>query len=463
MSTCETVVWIPSPQPDATETEILARMSAEVLIAAEAEMAAEFCRTREVSLLFAHFSAPGSALECLEHLQQDKRGVPVFIRDRQATASDTLPLAHLGLQRIFDAEAEPDQVLNEVALALEHAAETRKRAFRPELRPSWQRSLIGESGSMQQICEIIRLVASRRSTVLISGETGTGKEVVARAIHMASPRASLPFVAVNCSAIPESLLEAELFGHVRGAFTGAQQMRAGRFEQANRSTLFLDEIGDMPLELQAKLLRVLQEREFQRLGSSETIKVDVRIVAASNLNLLDRVREGLFREDLYYRLNVVPLLMPALRQRLEDVPELAEYFVTKICRDENIGRKTLSISALAKLNLYTWPGNVRQLENAIEMAVVMSGPRTVLTGADFHLPLIDSRSALPAGAESIALPAHGLDFEKTVSHFEMNILSQALRRTGGNKKLAADMLRLKRTTLSAKVRILESSIGCSLI
>ncbi|MDQ6677058.1 MAG: sigma-54 dependent transcriptional regulator [Acidobacteriota bacterium] len=437
---------------------------AEVLIAAETEVAAEFCRTREISLLFAHFSARGSALECLERLHQGSPGVPIFIRDRQATASDTLPLAQLGLRRIFDAGAEADYVVNEVALALEQAAENRrKREFRPEVRPSWQCGLIGESGSMRQTCEIIRLVAGRRSTVLISGETGTGKEVVARAIHMASPRAGLPFVAVNCSAIPESLLEAELFGHVRGAFTGAQQMRAGRFEQANRSTLFLDEIGDMPLELQAKLLRVLQEREFQRLGSSETIKVDVRIIAASNLNLLDRVREGLFREDLYYRLNVVPLPLPPLRARLEDVPELAEYFVTKICRDEGITRKTLSASALSKLSLYTWPGNVRQLENAIEMAVVMSGPRTFLAGVDFHLPPGDMQAALPAGVQSVPLPDHGLDFEKTVSQFEMTILSQALRRTGGNKKLAADMLRLKRTTLSAKVRTLESAIGCSLV
>ena len=223
-------------------------------------------------------------------------------------------------------------------------------------------------------------------------------------------------------------------------------------------------IGDLPLDLQAKLLRVLQEREFQRLGSSETIKVDVRIVAASNLDLLERVRQGLFREDLYYRLNVVPLKMPALRERPEDVAALASHFVSKICREEGLPAKALSATALPKLATYSWPGNVRQLENAIEMAVVMSGARLTLTAADFRLPPAAETQQLStvASPETMALPDHGLDFEHTVSQFERSILSQALRRTGGNKKLAADMLRLKRTTFSAKVRILETMSGCVL-
>ncbi|MCU1259548.1 MAG: sigma54 specific transcriptional regulator, Fis family, partial [Bryobacterales bacterium] len=325
-------------------------------------------------------------------------------------------------------------------------------------------TLVGGSSPMEEISHLIRLVAPRRCTVLISGETGSGKEVVARAIHLASPRAALPMVCVNCSAIPQSLLEAELFGHVRGAFTGAQQLRIGRFEQAHRGTLLLDEIGDMPLDLQAKLLRVLQEREFQRLGSSETIKVDVRIIAASNVDLVARVREGAFREDLYYRLNVVPVKVPPLRDRLEDVALLVEHFLAKICRLECLPRKIASADAIAKLSTYSWPGNVRQLENAVEMAIVLSGERMVLGARDFFLP--------PARAErtdtermshdSISVPDHGLDFEETVSRFERSILSQALRMTRGNKKLAADMLRLKRTTLSAKVRLLEAEAGCPL-
>lgn len=324
------------------------------------------------------------------------------------------------------------------------------------------RTLIGSGSSMENIAELVRLIAPRRCTVLISGETGTGKEVVARAIHKASPRSGSPMVCINCSAIPANLLEAELFGYVRGAFTGAQQLRIGRFEQANGGTLFLDEIGDMPLDAQAKLLRVLQEREFQRLGSSETFKVDVRVIAASNVDLLASVREGTFREDLYYRLNVVPVIMPPLRDRLEDVPALADHFMQKICRLERMPFKTISSEALAKLSGYAWPGNVRQLENAMEVAIVLSGERLALTTRDFSLPMTQMRLDNDA-PDPIHVPDHGLDFEMTVNRFERSILSQALRKTHGNKKLAADMLRLKRTTLSAKVRLLEAEMGCPLV
>src|SRR5580704_651909 len=228
----------------------------------------------------------------------------------------------------------------------------------------WRRLLIGSSPAMERTIEMIRLVASRRSTVLITGETGTGKEIVARAIHVASPRAHLPMVAVNCNALPENLLEAELFGHVKGAFTGAIQQRVGRFEQANRGTLFLDEAGDLPLDVQTKLLRVLQEREFQRIGSSETIRVDVRLIAATNVNLAEKVRQGKFREDLFYRLNVVPISVPPLRERPEDIPALARHFVEKICRIEEIAAPELAPETLARLKAFGWPGNVRQLENA---------------------------------------------------------------------------------------------------
>ncbi len=240
-------------------------------------------------------------------------------------------------------------------------------------REDWERLLIGESHAMRRLSHIIRMVASRRATVLISGETGTGKEMAARALHLAGARRHARLVAVNCSALPDHLLEAELFGHVRGAFTGAVQNRVGRFEEAHGGTLFLDEIGDLPIELQAKLLRVLQEREFQRLGSSETIRVDIRVVAATNCDLPQRIDEGKFREDLFYRLNVVPIRMPPLRERREDVALLADHFVEKICRMENLPVKRIAPEAREKLSEYGWPGNVRQLENAIEMAVAMSG------------------------------------------------------------------------------------------
>jgi transcriptional regulator with GAF, ATPase, and Fis domain len=319
---------------------------------------------------------------------------------------------------------------------------------------------------MANIDRLIRLVGPRRSTVLITGETGTGKEMAARAIHLASPRADRPLVAVNCSALPENLLEAELFGYVKGAFTGAQQQRTGRFEQADGSTLFLDEIGELPLELQAKLLRVLQEREFQRLGSSETIRVDVRVLAASNVDLEERVRQGRFREDLYYRLNVVPLKMPALRERRSDIGALVSHFIAKICRLEKLPLKRVLADALDRLSEYDWPGNVRQLENAVEMAVVLSGVRTALDAGDFPLPARDiplpaaAERRAPAGVSSqqIFVPDGGLDFAQTVQHIERSILEQVLVKTRGNKKMAADLLRLKRTTLSAKLRSLEAAV-----
>lgn len=322
----------------------------------------------------------------------------------------------------------------------------------------WEKLLVGDSAEMQRVIDVIRLVGSRKATVLITGETGTGKEVAARAVHMASPRRKGPMVSVNCSALPDQLLEAELFGYVRGAFTGAMQSRVGRFEQANGGTIFLDEIGDMPMDLQAKLLRVLQEREFQRLGSSETVRVDIRVIAATNCDLQQKVAEGRFRSDLYYRLHVVPIRMPELRSRPEDIPALAAHFAAKVCRMEDIPVKTITAEASEWLQAYPWPGNVRQLENAVEMAVALSGDREVLTSADFPLPAARV-TGLSGAAPVVAVPDGGLDFEHTVASFERSILEQALRKTGGNKKAAAEMLRLKRTTLSAKVKSLEPMVA----
>lgn len=321
----------------------------------------------------------------------------------------------------------------------------------------WQRLLIGESWEMRRVHQIIDLAGPRRATVLITGESGTGKEKAAQALHLAGPRRRSPWVAVNCTALPENLLEAELFGHIRGAFTGALQNRVGRFEQAHGGTIFLDEIGDLPLALQGKLLRVLQEREFQRLGSSETVRVDVRVVVAANCNLMERVEEGRFREDLYYRLNVIPLAMPALRDRRIDIPMLTGHFTAKICAMEGIPLKSIDPAALENLCAYSWPGNVRQLENAIEAAVALSGERERLVPSDF--PLSAGKRAPAASTDNVAaisLPEHGIDYGRTLAFIERTILQQALQKTGGNKKAAADMLHLKRTTLSAKMRTLDA-------
>jgi transcriptional regulator with PAS, ATPase and Fis domain len=317
--------------------------------------------------------------------------------------------------------------------------------------------LIGESRPMQHIAQCVRLVAPRRSTVLLVGETGTGKEVIARSIHAASNRSNLPMISVNCSALPEALLEAELFGHVKGAFTGAMNHRVGRFEQANHSTIFLDEIGDMPLSLQVKLLRVLQEREFQRLGNSENVRVDVRVIAATHADLAQLTKQERFREDLYYRLNVVPIPIAPLRERPSDVPLLVQHFIIKVCREEGIPVKNISGETLNRLASHDWPGNVRQLENAVEKAIVMSGDRPALFPGDFPLPPRTHPPTFQPGAQPfIALPDQGLDFERTVGNIELNILEQALKKTHGNKKLAAEMLGLKRTTLSAKLKSLAA-------
>jgi DNA-binding NtrC family response regulator len=321
----------------------------------------------------------------------------------------------------------------------------------------WRKRFIGASEALRRVADTIELIANRRSTVLILGETGTGKEVVARAIHEASQRARMPMIPVNCGAIPDNLIEAELFGHVKGAFTGATAARVGRFEQAHRGTLFLDEIADLPLDLQAKLLRALQEREFQRVGSSETVRVDVRVIAATNVSLLDRVRQGKFREDLYYRLNVVPIQIPPLRDHADDIPALARHFIKRICQLEHIPSKTLPSDALADLVRYPWPGNVRQLENTSEMAVVLSGERSALCSDDFSLvrPSAGRQPVQMTADHLVPLPEEGLDFEAVISRIELNLLEQALRRANGNKKAAAGMLRLKRTTLAAKLKSLE--------
>ena len=399
--------------------------------------------------------------ELLEEAQRIDCLLPVVVNSPGAKLQDAVRLTKLGAWHCLGSEFDSEGIGDLLKKAAEEVRD--RRAIRHGMAGSqepWRDFLIGDSKSMQNVFEVIRLIGARRSTVLITGETGTGKEMVARAIHMASPRSHMPMVAVNCSALPENLLEAELFGHIKGAFTGAVNNRMGRFEQANRSTIFLDEIGDMPMDLQAKLLRVLQEREFQRLGSSETIKVDVRVLAASNMDLVEKINQGKFREDLYYRLNVVPLRLPPLRERMRDVPLLIHHFIDKICREEGLPPRQISSETLTRLTGYDWPGNVRQLENAVEMAIALTGDRLTLCPGDFPLPQKASRKPVSLSVSPIvAIPDDGLDFEQTVGGIERAILEQAMRKAGGNKKQAADMLRLRRTTFSAKLKSLQDAVA----
>lgn len=392
--------------------------------------------------------------EALYRLRLAKKDLPVVFAHPCGSASEAVDLIKAGAYHYFD--RIPD--LDVMGALIQKVRDMRSSAA--EAAPGeWRANLVGDSPGMNQVRSLIELIAPRRSTVLILGETGTGKEVVARCIHQASPRNGRPMIAVNCPAIPQDLLEAELFGHVKGAFTGAMNSRIGLFEQAHESTLFIDEIGDLPLELQAKLLRVLQERELRRVGGTETIKIDVRLIAATNSDLLDKVKQGKFREDLYYRLNVVPVNIPPLRNRRSDIPRLVHHLIKKVCAHEHLAFKTISEEALARLCEYGWPGNVRQLENAIEMAVVLSGDRTALGSGDFPLPSEARKRALDLDNEQIiSLPENGLDFEQVIGRLELNLLEQALQRAKGNKKAAASILGLKRTTLAAKLKSLESLV-----
>jgi DNA-binding NtrC family response regulator len=307
--------------------------------------------------------------------------------------------------------------------------------------------ILGRSRPMQKLKQVLETVVRSSSTILITGETGTGKEVVARAIHHNGARKAYRFVALNCSAIPETLLEAELFGHVRGAFTGAVGARQGRFEQAHKGTLFLDEVGTMSSALQMKLLRALQEREFERVGDNQTIKVDVRVIAATNSDLAKMVAEGTFREDLYYRLHVIPIQLPPLRERRDDIPVFVKHFIEKFSPGSSM---QVSQAAMRALMAYHWPGNVRQLENAVERAVALGAGRRDIDSAD----LPSEVQMIPQAAETptVDFPDDGLDLPAYLAAIERDLIRRSLDRTGGNRNRAAELLRIKRTTLVEKLK-----------
>ncbi len=312
-------------------------------------------------------------------------------------------------------------------------------------RPSSMIGVIGESRELLEVYEVVDRVADTTCTVLITGESGTGKELVARAVHKASARASGPFVAINCGAIPEALLESELFGHARGAFTGAHASKVGRIGMADKGTLFLDEVGELPLSLQVKLLRVLQSHEYSPVGDTRTLRADVRVVAATNIDLEKAVAAGTFRQDLYYRLNVIHLQVPPLRRRASDIPYLIEHFM--VSASEKTGRppKVISPAAAQILSTYDWPGNVRELENTIERAMLLCTSERI-EPRDLPVKLRglggDSQDQNP-----ITLPDTGIDLRAAVESFENDLIRQALDRTGWNKNRAAVLLRLNRTTL----------------
>ncbi len=369
------------------------------------------------------------------------------------TVKDAVEAIKRGAWDFVSKPFQIDELLHVLDSAIEQRRLKSENAYlRSQLEERYRfEGIVGKSRPMKLLFQLLETVAPTNSTILITGETGTGKEVIARAIHHSSGRRMHRFVALNCSAIPETLLEAELFGHVRGAFTGAVGNRQGRLEQAHKGTLFLDEVGTMSTALQMKLLRVLQEREFERVGESNTTKVDVRVIAATNSDLARLVADGEFREDLFYRLNVIPVHVPPLRDRKEDIPLLAQHFIEKYAGNRGIKSPlTIAQGAMRRLMAYAWPGNVRQLENAIEHAIAFSGGRPQIDVGDLP-PDIQQAQEL-ALASPVTLPEDGMNLDTFIDQVERELIERSLERTGGNKGQAARLLGLKRTTLVEKIK-----------
>src|SRR5437773_156192 len=399
------------------------------------------------------------------------------------TVKDAVEAIKRGAWDFVSKPFQIDELLHVLDSAIEQRRLKSENAYlRAQLEERYRfEGIVGKSRPMKLLFQLLETVAPTSSTILITGETGTGKEVVSHAIHQSSPRRMQRFVALNCGAIPETLLEAELFGHVRGAFTGATGNRQGRLEQAHKGTLFLDEVGTMSPGLQMKLLRVLQEREFERVGDSHTIKVDVRVIAATNTDLGRMVAEGQFREDLFYRLNVIPVQLPPLRERKEDIPLLVQHLLERFQRqrypgperrvsDRGVGERTVvpgdrnktfteraplsaSQEAMRRLMAYAWPGNVRQLENAVERAVAFSAGRSQIDVED--LPVEVQQAQESAQSQAITLPEDGVDLDAFIANIERELIERSLERTGGNKGQAARLLNLKRTTLVEKLKRLQ--------
>ena len=376
-------------------------------------------------------------------------GIVAIVITGYGTVKDAVDAIKRGAADFVAKPFQFDELMHVLEKALEQRRLASENAYlRSQLEERYQfGGILGRSRPMQDLFNLLDMVARSSSTILITGETGTGKEVVARAIHHNSPRRAHRFVALNCSAIPETLLEAELFGHVRGAFTGAVGTRQGRLEQAHKGTLLLDEVGTMSATLQVKLLRAVQEREFERVGDNQTIKVDVRVIAATNSDLARLVASGSFREDLYYRLNVIPIQLPPLRERRDDIPLLVQHFLAKFAPGSAVHA---SQTAMRALMAYDWPGNVRQLENAMERAVALGAGRPEIDVADLppEVREVPDASAPPY----VEFPEDGLDLPRYLATIERDLIHRALDRTRGNRNRAADLLHIKRTTLVEKLK-----------
>lgn len=422
-----------------------------------AEEAIELIEDQVFDIILTDVKLPGkSGIELIPVCFQNNPKVQIIVMTGYGTVNTAVQAMKLGASDFLSKPIALNDLLSAIRVAAGRIGmETEGKSALVDTKSP----IIATSRIMLNLLEQVETIAPFKINVLITGETGTGKELVARAIHNSSDRRKKPFIPLNCAAIPEQLLEDELFGHVKGAFTGAQGERPGRFEQADKGTLFLDEIGDMNLALQAKLLRVLQESEFERLGSSKTIKVDVRVVAATSSNLEEKLADGSFRSDLFHRLNVVHLKVPPLRERSDDIEPIARGVLERFCKSSGLPRKTIGEEVFHSLISYNFPGNVRQLRNCMERAAVFSGAgdKVLLEHLPEEIKNQTNLFQIPAGQNLIPdhIPDEGIDFSGFVSHVERELLLQTLEKTGGNKMQAAKLLKMKRTTFVEKIKRLQ--------
>ena len=418
----------------------------EVVLAGSGELALKRLEEEAVDLVLLDVKMPGiDGIETLKQIKKQLPSLPVVMMSGHGTIQTALDAIRLGAVDFVEKPLSTERLVLTISNTLQ--LETLQRENR-DLRADLDESLeiIGSSPALREVLEQVRVTAPAESRVLILGENGTGKELIARAIHSASPRTAFPFVKVNCAAVPAELIESELFGHVKGAFTGAVAARKGKFELANGGTIFLDEVGDMKLEMQSKLLRVLQEGEFERVGGEKTISVDTRVISATNRDLDKMVAAEEFRQDLYYRLAVIPITVPPLRERLEDIPELARHFAARTCARNNRPQVGFSDEGIEALTTHSWPGNIRELQNVVERLVILSRGEEIGPGA--------VASALPPGDLSPGgLPTFSSgDLKEMVSEFERAAIEQALQRNRGHVSNTAKQLGLERSHLYKKMR-----------
>jgi len=435
-------------------SEILEMNGYRVTTAANGEAGLDAMKAAPADIVLTDLKLPGiSGIDVVRSVKSMSPNTPCIILTGYASVETAVEAMRVGAFTYLKKPFGKDELLITIEKALEvYSLKQENSKLKSEIHRNCTTAILGTSDEIQKVRDTIQKVADTDSTILVLGESGTGKELVARALHFGSQRASRPFVPINCGAIPEDLLESELFGYEKGAFTGAVATKIGRFEAAHNGTVLLDEIGDMSPGLQVKILRVLQEKEFERIGGRSTIKVDIRVVAATNVDLERAVEEKRFRNDLYYRLNVIPIHLPPLRTRKEDISLLLDHFVEKISERKKKTIKGASPEALRLLEAYDWPGNIRELENIVERLVVLKEDGTQITPRDLPDKIRGHAPAGPVAPVATALPSSGIDFNAAVDNFEKDLILNALTMVNGVKKKAAEYLNINRTTLIEKMK-----------